>query len=202
MFAYIWQHLSWIFLLNWAFTRLNFIIKTHADFTKDLLIDFICLFLSIASVHSHVHLIVHHFRVHLHFFWLLREFSKHISNLAHIHLLVDASHYLVDAFQCVDHVLIDSCSAELHFNSFKLTAHHIVLVNLLPWSHKIFRQNFRWTMLIFCRERLDFLKKFFLLRHQFFLFTINCADRFLDLTLVLFCDFFGVNLRFFLSHFY
>jgi hypothetical protein len=50
-------------------------------------------------------------------------------------------------------------------------------------------------------ERLDFLKQFGFLSLHFLLLAFNCAHGTVNLSLVLFGQFFGVNLRSFVSHF-
>jgi hypothetical protein len=135
---------------NFTFSGVHFWIQSHPNFPQDLLVDFFCLLLGVACVHGHVHLIIHHFWVHFHFFRLLCEFSEHVSDLTHVHLLIDTSHYFIDSFQCVDHVLVDGRCAKLHLNRFKLAAHNVVLIDLLPCSHEIFRQNFCRAVLVLC----------------------------------------------------
>ena len=198
--TYISQCILWVLLGNFTFASVHFRIQTHANFAQDLLVNFIGLPLYVAGVHCHVHLVIHHFWVHFHFLRLLCEFPKHISDLTHVHLLVDAGHYLVDSFQCIDHVLVDCSRAQLHFYCFQLAAHYIILVNLLPSPHEIFRHNFSRTVLVFGGQGFYILKKLFFLRYELFLFTVNSSDCPLNLAFVLLGDFLWVDLRCFVSH--
>ncbi len=138
--------------------------------------------------------------MHLHFLRLLCEFPEHVSDLAHVHLLIDTSHYLVDSFQCVDHILVDCGGAQLHLYCFQLAAHDIILVDLLPSPDQIFRQDFSRTVLVLGGQCFYILQELFLLSDELFLFTVNGADCPLNLAFVLLRNFLGVYLRCFVSH--
>ncbi len=199
-YSYICQCLNRVLLCNFTFAGVHFRIQSHPDFPQDLLVDLICLLLCVACVHGHIHLVIHHFRVHLHFFRLLCEFPEHVSDLTHVHLLVDTSHYFIDSLQCVDHVLVYGRRAQLHLDCFELAAHNEVLINLLPGSHEIFRKNFCRTVLVLRCQNFDICKKFFLLALQLLLLAVDGSDGFLNLAFVLLGDFFGVYFRLFITH--
>ena len=123
----------------------HLLILWHSNLSKDLIVDFISLILSLTITHC-IHSIIHHFTLNVHFFSLFSKLFHDLVHFLRIHVSIDFGHDWVDTLETVKHRSINLRCSKLLLYSFKLTRHRVKHIYLLSRSDQILGHDFCRTL--------------------------------------------------------